>query len=550
MHQAFMLDRIRALPGPLISRRNAAMLTSAITALFAFWDFTAPGEVNVAIFYASSVTVSGWTRSRRFLWATTGICLLLTYAGLVVGPKPIEPVLIDLYINRSFVVAGLLMIAAIIQQRMNMLDGIEKARDLQIRQNEALRDTDARLHRLNEELECRVNREVSRRLEAEQALHQAQKMEAIGQLTGGVAHDFNNILTTVIANLERIAMCTAADDPRRRFADNALRGAERGAHLIQHLLSFARRRRLEPEVIEINRVLDEVMALARPVVGDNVELSLQLGADLLRCCADETELESAVLNLILNARDAMAVGGRITIHADNVDLQTDEADLPAGTYVRLSVMDTGSGMSPEVLSRAFEPFFTTKGPGKGSGLGLSTVYGFAKQSGGTARIESTPNHGTTVHLYLPRTMLAAVGERAPHQPVPLRGRQATVLVVEDEEDVRQLAAEALEEFGYQVLVAADAPAAKTLLEHNAVDLLLSDIVMPGGMSGLDLVREARRQKEDLPILLMTGYAEALDRAAAQEPIVELLRKPFRPHHLGVKVQKMLNQPGKTELRTA
>ena len=211
--------------------------------LFAFCDFTAPGEINVAIFYASSVTVSGWTRSRRFLWATTGICLLLTYAGLVVGPKPIDPVLIDIYINRSFVAAGLLMIAAIIQQRMNMLDRIEEVRDLLARQNEALRDTDARLRHLNEELEIRVKREVSRRSEAEQALHQAQKMEAIGRLTRGVAHDFNNILTTVIANLERIAMSSAADDPRRRFADNALHGAERGAHLIKHLLSFSRSRR-------------------------------------------------------------------------------------------------------------------------------------------------------------------------------------------------------------------------------------------------------------------------------------------------------------------
>ena len=246
----------------------------------------------------------------------------------------------------------------------------------------------------------------------------------------------------------------------------------------------------------------------------------------------------------------MAAGGRITIHADNVELQTDEPDLPAGAYVRLSVADTGSGMTPEVLSRAFRTLFTTKGPDKGSGLGLPAVYGFAKQSGGTARIESVPNRGTTVHLYLPRTTLATVEERAPRQPVPRPARQATVLIVEDEQDVRQFAAEALEELGYQVLVAADASTAKALLEHNAIDLLLSDIVMPGEMSGLDLAREARRQKKDLPILLMTGCAEAIDRVAAQEPIVELLRKPFRPQHLHIKVQQMLNQPGQTEQRTA
>jgi signal transduction histidine kinase len=526
------------------------MLTGAITALFALCDFTAPGEINVAIFYASSVTVSGWTRSRWFLWGTTVVCLLLTYAGLAFGPKPAASVIADLYINRSFVAAGLVMIAAVIQQRMEMLSRIEEARDLQLRQNEALRDTDARLRHLNEELETRVSLEVSRRLEMEQVLHQAQKMEAIGQLTGGVAHDFNNILTTVIANLERIASCSAADDPRRRFADNALHGAERGARLIQHLLSFARRRRLEPEVIEIDRVLDEVMALARPAVGSNVELSLRLGTDLWRCHADPAELESALLNLVLNARDAMPGGGRITICADNAQLQADEVDLPAGAYVRLSVEDTGSGMSPEVLARALEPFFTTKAPGKGSGLGLSTVYGFAKQSGGAIRIESTPNQGTTVRLYLPRTMPGASVGHTLQRPVPAAERQATVLVVEDEDDVRQLAAETLQEFGYQVLVAADAPAAKALLEQNRVDLLLSDIVMPGGMSGLDLADEARRQKKDLPVLLISGCADAPSRLAARDQVFELLPKPFGPSDLGLKIQQILKQSGRTLFRSA
>jgi signal transduction histidine kinase/CheY-like chemotaxis protein len=536
------------------------MLTVAITSLFAIGDFSAPGEINVSIFYASSVTVAGWTRSRGFLWATAGLCLVLTLAGLNFGPQPIAPVLIDLYINRSFVAAILMLIAAVVQQRMDMLNRIEEARDIQVRQNAALRETDARLNRLNKELEYRVNREVSRRLEAEQALHQAQKMEAIGQLTGGVAHDFNNILAVVIANLELITACSAADDPRRRFADNALRSAERGAHLIQNLLSFARRRRLEPAVIKTDRVLDEVMALAHPIVGDNIELSLRLGADLRHCCADEAELESALLNLVVNARDAMPAGGRITLHAENAQLQTDEADLPAGAYVRLSVADTGSGMSLEVVSRAFEPFFTTKGPGKGSGLGLSTVYGFAKQSGGTARIESTPDRGTTVHLYLPQAVPAAIEARAPHPPapipeqpaavLPITGLPATVLIVDDEQDVRQAAAESLEELGYQVLVAADASTAKILLQQNSIDLLLSDIVMPGEMSGLDLAREARRQNKDLPILLMTGYAEVLGRVQAQEPIAELLHKPFRPRNLGAKIDQLLNRSRGTDLHTA
>ncbi len=634
-----------------------------MTTLFAAADFILPGEINVAIFYVLSVVAVGWARSRRLLWLTTAICIGLTYAGLALGPPPREGAsfLWAFYVDRSFVVLGLLIIAAVVDMRMESVKRLEEARDLQLRQNEMLRaseaqvratfdqvavgialtdlrgrffrvnerlcaitgysrdellarnfrdithpedvernlqlnkalvagefphfhlekrylrsdgspywvnvtsalvrrasgepdyviavieDISARKHaeaellRINEDLERRVQKEVGKRLEVEQSLRQAQKMEAIGQLTGGVAHDFNNILTAVIGNLDRIIDQSAADDPRRRFAEYALRGAEQGARLTQHLLSFARRQRLEPEVVELDRVLASMLALSRQAVSETVELSLELGADLWPCRVDQTQLQSAILNLIINARDAMPKGGRIVIAAHNVSIDSDVADLVAGDYVRLSVKDTGSGMTPEVLARVFEPFFTTKEPGKGSGLGLSMVYGFAKQSGGTVSVESVPGAGTVVQLYLQRTAaLAAATEPASQRPVPVLERPATVLIAEDEEGVRHLAAESLEELGYRVLLASDGPEAVSLLERERVDLLLSDIIMPGGMSGLELADEGRRLCKDLPVLLTTGYAEVIDRAMAREARIELLRKPFRPRELGNKVYQMLS----------
>ena len=384
-------------------RRYAVLLTAGITAFYAACDFTVPGEIAVAIFYASSVAASGWTRSRAFLWGTTLLCIVLTYAGLTFGPKPTTPVLAELYINRSFVAASLVLIAAIVQHRMTILDRVERARDLEIRQNKALTDTETELRRLNEDLEHRVEQEVARRLETERMLHQAQKMEAIGQLAGGLAHDFNNILTTVICNIERILDCRRTEDPGRRFAEAALRGAEQGSRLVKHLLGFARQQPLEPEVVDAGDVVDAVLTLARPAVHRAIELSTKVEPKLWPCRIDQTELESALLNLVINAQDAMPNGGLITISAENTSLETGAADLDRGDYVHLSVKDTGTGMNPEVLGRVWEPFFTTKAIGKGSGLGLPMVYGFARQSGGAARIESAPGRGTAVHLYLPRT---------------------------------------------------------------------------------------------------------------------------------------------------
>jgi signal transduction histidine kinase len=418
-------------------RWSAVALTGVMTTLYAWFDFVAPGEINVAIFYASSVAVAGFSRSRWFLWLTTAICIALTYAGLLLGPQPTAPVLWALAINRSFVALGLIMIAAIVQQRMQMLGRIEDARRQQARQNQVLRETDDKLRDINAELERRVNREVERRLQAEQSLYQAQKMEAIGQLTGGLAHDFNNILTMIVGNLDLLEPRLSTEGSGRRLVQNARRGAEQGTDLVKHLLSFARRQQLEPEVIDVGAALADVIALARPVVTTAIELSLELGTHVWQCCADKAQLQSALLNLVINARDALPNGGRIIISAENETLTTEAMELGAGDYVLLSVQDTGTGMSPEVLARVFEPFFTTKSTGKGSGLGLAMVYGFAKQSGGTVRIESIAGRGTTVRLYLPRPIVSTTSGTPSERSIIVPERSSMSLQMEGEDTARE-----------------------------------------------------------------------------------------------------------------
>jgi signal transduction histidine kinase len=273
---------------------------------------------------------------------------------------------------------------------------------VELSQNQKLFEAHEALRRMNEELEERVRQEVHRRIEIERALYQSQKMEAIGQLAGGIAHDFNNMLTAVMANVEMIRVRCTEGDPCRRLAENALLGAKQAASFTKQLLGFARRQEMEPETVEVTAALNDVVSLARHVLPDRIALSTEAGAEMWRIYADPAQLESALLNLVINARDAMPDGGRITMAAQNVTFGSDVPELARGDYVRLSVIDTGCGMTPEVLARAFEPLFTTKAAGKGTGLGLSMAYGFAKQSGGVARIESAPGRGTAVHIYLPR----------------------------------------------------------------------------------------------------------------------------------------------------
>ena len=382
----------------------------------------------------------------------------------------------------------------------------------------------------------------------EDALHQAQKMEAIGQLTGGVAHDFNNLLTVIVSGLDMISRRPDHTERVVRLANAAMTAARRGEQLTQQLLAFSRRQMLRPQTLNPNRLLLEFEPLARRAVGEAVTLSLSLdpAADPIRI--DPAQFESAVLNLIVNARDAMPGGGVITVTSRNQHRATSAADagrLPPGPYVVISVADTGTGIDSATLARAFEPFFTTKEVGKGSGLGLSQVYGFARSCGGDVEIESEVGRGTTVSLFFPRSADALTEERAsPGSKVPLRPAAAgeTVLLVEDDEQVLSMAIESLEELRYRVVVAHNAHEA---LQHlngpERIDIMFSDVVMPGGMNGVQLAVEARRLRPELKVLLTSGY---VGDAPNQKPIAEdvvVLNKPYRRDELAQKLRVVLGR---------
>jgi CheY-like chemotaxis protein len=388
----------------------------------------------------------------------------------------------------------------------------------------------------------RLRQEMQRRERIEETVRQSQHLEALGQLTGGIAHDFNNILTVIIGNLELIGAHAATDDPKARLAAAAMSSAGRAARLVQYLLAFARRQRLQPQRIALEPLIRDSAPLHRRVLGEKITIVLDLPGHLWPCRVDPAQFEAALLNLLFNARDAMPDGGQVTVAARNRSVAVDEVpELLPGDYVVLSIADTGTGMSPAVLARAFEPFYTTKEVGKGTGLGLSMVHGFAAQSGGTARIESAPDRGTTVQMYLPRASEAPVRPAARPDRAPLpSAAPATVLVVEDDPDVRQVTGQALETAGYRPLLAANAADALRLLERQSVDVLVSDIVMPG-MSGIELARAARALRRELPVLLITGYASAQDLGEADAGL-EILHKPFTPVDLCARLDALAGRP--------
>jgi PAS domain S-box-containing protein len=368
----------------------------------------------------------------------------------------------------------------------------------------------------------------ARRLIQEQ-LHQSQKMESVGQLTGGVAHDFNNLLTVVAGKFELIER--AAEITRvKELAAAGLRATGRGAKLTAQLLAFSRRQTLNPELVCANQLISEFQGLIRQAVGEGCEVKLRADERLWRCHVDPSLLETALLNLALNARDAMPDGGVLEIETRKVVLDEGAvAGCLPGPYVRLSVTDTGCGMPPEVRDRAFEPFFTTKEVGKGTGLGLSMVYGFVRQSGGHIAIESEPGAGTTVALYLPKAeQTPEVGVKAIQPQVIPQGSER-ILVVEDNADILEVASATLTTFGYRVFCARDGAEAIQMLQNGQeVELLFSDVVMPNGMNGIELAREARRLRKGIKILLTSGYAgDVLERhqAADEFPIID------KPYHL-------------------
>jgi signal transduction histidine kinase/CheY-like chemotaxis protein len=397
----------------------------------------------------------------------------------------------------------------------------------------------------------RLAAEMEERARTEETLRQAQKMDAVGQLTGGVAHDFNNILTVIGGSLDLLQRRIAAlgDAGMTRHIEAARRGVDRAASLTQRLLAFARRQPLDPRPLNLNRLITGMSDLLRRTLSETVVIETVLTPGLWTVLADANQLENAVLNLAVNARDAMPHGGKLTIETANVTFDAAYAaanpDASPGQHVMIAVTDTGSGMPPDVAARAFEPFFTTKDVGQGTGLGLSQVYGFIKQSGGHVKIYSEPGLGTAVKIYLPRlaTGLAAAESEPAGAAAPAAARGETVLVVEDDEDVRAYAVELLTELGYRVLAAADSDAAMLLLgEHPEIDLLFTDVGLPGGTNGRQLADAAHVLRPDLKVLFTSGYPRnAIVHHGRLDPGVDLLGKPFTLATLGPKLRQVLDR---------
>ena len=412
--------------------------------------------------------------------------------------------------------------------------------------------------RLNEELEFHVhertaelaaaNRQLLAQIEererVESTLRQMQRLEAVGQLTSGVAHDFNNLLTVVLGNIGFLekGLSSAGVDGRLAQRLGYMRAAaERGAKLTDQLLSFSRRQRLEPKLLDLNETVASMHDLLQSTMGGSIRIETKLHRGLWPAMVDPTQLELAMLNLAINARDAMQVGGRLAVHTENVTLGPAlyPEDPPAGDYVAICVADTGTGMTEEVRAKVFEPFFTTKEIGKGSGLGLSQVLGFAKQSGGGVRIESRVGEGTSIHIYLPRTK-AKAEERSPSAPAIAAHKDAPdarILLVDDDHAVREVTSTTLRDLGYSVVEAGSGGAALDILAREpTIDLLIIDFAMPG-MSGAEVARQARAKRPTLPILFITGFADRAALAGVSE--THIVGKPFMNDELATKLRSVL-----------
>jgi PAS domain S-box-containing protein len=402
---------------------------------------------------------------------------------------------------------------------------------------------------------AKITRDLTERHEMEQALQrsqqalfQSQKMEAVGQLTGGLAHDFNNLLTGITGSLDlmRTRVAQGRIQELDRYIAAAQGAASRAAALTHRLLAFSRQQTLEPKAVDANRLVSGMEELVRRSVGPAIVFESVCAVGLWPCYCDPNQLENAILNLCINARDAMPDGGRLTVETANSwvdDAVARERDMPSGQYVAICVTDTGCGMPPDVLARAFDPFFTTKPMGQGTGLGLSMIYGFAKQSAGQVRIYSEVGQGTTVKIYLPRHYGQAAEAADAQAPVQLPRAEAgeTVLVVDDEPTVRMLVGDTLAELGYQAIEAADAASGLKVLESDAeIDLLITDVGLPGGMNGKQMADAARRTRPNLKVLFITGYAEnaALSNGHL-EPGMHVLSKPFAMDKLASRIRSII-----------
>jgi signal transduction histidine kinase len=385
---------------------------------------------------------------------------------------------------------------------------------------------------------------VEAQRQADTAREHAQRMEAVGQLAGGVAHDFNNLLAVVLGRLRMIDEELTDHPELRDWVRSSIRAAERGTTLTKSLLAFSRQQALLPIVLDLNLAVDEIEDMLRRVLGEAYDIRAIKAPDLWSVEVDPGQLQNAMINLVINARDAMPDGGTVSVSTSNAVLDTahtrGRSDLTPGSYVLLSVSDTGIGMPPEVVERAFEPFFTTKDVGKGTGLGLSMVYGFVKQTGGLVTIDSEPGKGTTVRVYLPRHVeRAAPSESAGAVRAP-RGTE-TILVVEDNHELRKVIRLQLERLGYSVVEAAHgADGLRALRDHPRIDVLLTDVVMPQGISGPELAERAGASRPDIKVIFMSAYDE---KHNVLEGAVRLLRKPFHPDELANEIRAALGGGG-------
>lgn len=408
---------------------------------------------------------------------------------------------------------------------------------------------------LNATLEEKIEERTRELMVSQQALQQAQKMETIGQLTGGVAHDFNNLLQVVAGNLQLLAKDVVGNDRAERRVTNAMAGVSRGAKLASQLLAFGRRQALEPKVINVGRFLNGMEDLLRRSIGESVEVEVISAGGLWNTYADPVQVENAVLNLAINARDAMQGAGKLTIEVGNASLDQDYArshsEVEPGQYVMIAVTDTGSGMTPEIMEKVFEPFFSTKPEGKGTGLGLSMVYGFVKQSGGHVKIYSEIGHGTTVRVYLPRAVADEDREVVVHNG-PIVGGTETVLVVEDDDEVRATVVETLADLGYRVLTARDAQAGLTVVESGVpIDVIFTDVVMPGPLKSREMARRAKERLPHLVVLFTSGYTEnSIVHGGKLDAGVELLSKPYTREALARRLRHLIANQKQQQLASA
>lgn len=428
-----------------------------------------------------------------------------------------------------------------------VLINVDERRSLEVERDRAT----AALRALNDTLEQRIEERTAELMRSEEALLQSSKMEAVGQLTGGLAHDFNNLLAGISGSLElmRVRIQQGRYTDVDRYLTAAQGAARRAAALTHRLLAFSRRQTLDPRPTDINRLVSGMHEMVQRTVGAGIAIEVVGASGLWPVLVDVSQLENALLNLCLNARDAMPDGGRITVETSNKWLDEQAAkllDLPDGQYLSLCVTDNGTGMKPEVVARVFEPFFTTKPTGEGTGLGLSMTYGFARQSGGQVRIYSEVDQGTTVCIYLPRHY-GNVTEEEPLAQAPALIRSAqdkTVLVVDDESTVRMLIADILSELGYTAIEASDSAAGLKLLQSDVpIDLLVSDVGLPGGMNGRQMADAARVSRPDLKVLFITGYAEnAILGNGYLAPNMAVLTKPFAIETMASRIRCMIESP--------